>query len=141
MSEEPNDERPEQPISSDGIVISERAADVVCPRCNREMFFGELLKTKVVVCSICQGVVIQCGELGALVELLRRDYAGSDDPPRPLDPQELEVAVPCPACGSTMEVHPYGGPGNIVIDSCAECQIVWLDGAELSRIIRGSGRR
>jgi Zn-finger nucleic acid-binding protein len=29
--------------------------------------------------------------------------------------------------------HLYGGPGNIVIDSCEQCQANWLDSGELRR--------
>ncbi len=33
-----------------------------------------------------------------------------------------------------MDVHFYGGPGNVVIDSCEECSLIWLDRGELMRI-------
>ena len=38
-----------------------------------------------------------------------------------------------------MEVHPYYGPGNIIIDSCQECQYVWLDHGELRTVERSEG--
>jgi Zn-finger nucleic acid-binding protein len=30
--------------------------------------------------------------------------------------------------------HLYGGPGNVVIDSCERCLVNWLDAGELQRI-------
>jgi len=32
--------------------------------------------------------------------------------------------------------HFYGGPGNIVLDTCEACQVNWLDPGELQRIAR-----
>jgi hypothetical protein len=40
----------------------------------------------------------------------------------------------CPTCGHPMLGHLYGGPGNVVIDSCERCQVNWLDPGELRRI-------
>jgi len=33
-----------------------------------------------------------------------------------------------------MEAHLYAGPGNVVIDSCEECDLIWLDRGEAKRI-------
>jgi hypothetical protein len=33
-----------------------------------------------------------------------------------------------------MDTHFYAGPGNVVIDSCENCCLTWLDGGELTRI-------
>jgi len=34
-----------------------------------------------------------------------------------------------------MAGHPYGGGGNLNVDSCEKCGVVWLDGGELRRIV------
>ena len=39
-----------------------------------------------------------------------------------------------------MDVHPYYGPGNVVIDSCRRCDVIWLDFGELEQITRAGGR-
>lgn len=39
-----------------------------------------------------------------------------------------------------MATHPYYGPGNVVIDTCEDCNIVWLDFGELSQIVDAPGR-
>ena len=33
-----------------------------------------------------------------------------------------------------MTSHHYGGPGNIVMDTCERCELNWLDPGELRRI-------
>ena len=43
--------------------------------------------------------------------------------------------INCPACGQPMLSHLYGGPGNVVIESCERCQVNWLDAGELRRIV------
>ena len=59
----------------------------------------------------------------------------------PIDPSAFSRRLRCPACEGSMEAHPYYGPGNIVIDSCAECGYVWLDHGELCRVERSAGGR
>jgi Zn-finger nucleic acid-binding protein len=33
-----------------------------------------------------------------------------------------------------MMSHIYGGPGNVVVDTCEVCHVVWLDPGELLRM-------
>jgi hypothetical protein len=70
----------------------------------------------------------------------RAERTGPPAKPAPLDPEELERHIDCPTCGATMEVHPYYGPGNVVIDSCARCRLIWLDHGEIGAIERAPGR-
>ena len=39
-----------------------------------------------------------------------------------------------------METHPYYGPGNVIIDSCTGCDLVWLDFGELAQIADAPGK-
>ncbi|MFC2031008.1 zf-TFIIB domain-containing protein [Chloroflexota bacterium] len=48
--------------------------------------------------------------------------------------------LPCPRCGIVMDTHPYYGPGNIVIDNCGRCNLIWLDSGELGTITNAPGR-
>jgi len=45
----------------------------------------------------------------------------------------------CPVCSETMTV--VAGRGEIEIDSCPDCQGVWLDRGELDGLIRADGRQ
>jgi Zn-finger nucleic acid-binding protein len=92
-------------------------------------------------CPRCQGVLMACPSFGRLVRDRRSAYSGSGGQPRPLDQNDLLRQVDCPGCHRPMDVHPYYGPGGIVIDSCHRCQIVWLDCNEISRIEAAPGLR
>ena len=71
----------------------------------------------------------------------RRAWAtGTPTEPVPIDRAELERRIVCPSCSGRMEVHPYYGPGNVVIDSCGVCDLVWLDFGELKQIVDAPGR-
>ena len=39
-----------------------------------------------------------------------------------------------------MLTHPYYGPGNVTIDSCEGCELVWLDFGELRQIVDAPGK-
>jgi len=39
-----------------------------------------------------------------------------------------------------MATHPYYGPGNVVIDSCGQCELIWLDFGELEQIVAAPGK-
>jgi hypothetical protein len=39
-----------------------------------------------------------------------------------------------------MDVHPYFGPGNVIIDTCGTCDLVWLDFGELKQIEDAPGQ-
>ena len=78
---------------------------------------------------------------GAQINDLRAQYQGPIVQTVPLNPRELETRLNCPACGDPMEVHPYYGPGAVVIDSCTHCKLVWFNHGEFDRIIRAPGLR
>jgi len=40
-----------------------------------------------------------------------------------------------------METHFYAGPGNVVMDSCENCELIWLDRGELMHIARAPDSR
>jgi len=39
-----------------------------------------------------------------------------------------------------MSTHPYAGPGVIVVDTCDQCLMIWLDYGELARVVNAPGR-
>jgi Zn-finger nucleic acid-binding protein len=59
--------------------------------------------------------------------------------PAPLDRGALRRKIRCPHCKGVMNTHPYGGPGNIVVDNCESCRLVWLDTGELKSVINAPG--
>jgi Zn-finger nucleic acid-binding protein len=39
-----------------------------------------------------------------------------------------------------MDEHLYGGGGNVDMDSCESCSVLWLDRGELSRMVAAPDR-
>jgi Zn-finger nucleic acid-binding protein len=38
-----------------------------------------------------------------------------------------------------MDTFQYNGPGNIVIDTCHPCDLIWLDYGELHKVVNAPG--
>jgi len=124
------------------IVPTGRITGFDCPRCKVGLEVGVLGdNVEVCFCSNCRGYVIDNDTFGKLARSLRDSYTGVDDKPKPIAPDQLDVVQNCPACFSKMEAHPYYGPGSVVIDSCSQCKLVWMDHGELGRIVRAPGQR
>jgi Zn-finger nucleic acid-binding protein len=85
-------------------------------------------------CSQCHGMLIPMEKFLPLVEHLRalRDRPAAFVPsPGRRDGTRI---LHCPLCNHEMDNHPYGGPGNVNIDTCEGCSVIWLDRGELRRI-------
>lgn len=129
------------PGDASTISFAESSAAIVCPVCQVEMWFAQVCGIKVVACRKCLGTLYAGEAFAAIVRQLRREYLGPDAPPQPLDPDRRHQVRNCPACGQTMDNHPYSGPGNVIVDACRHCFLTWLDADELARIVRAPGRR
>ena len=106
-----------------------------CPVCTTPLSLA-LLNTNHSVdhCERCGGFLMVRPTFADVVQRRRASASGPAAPPVPIDRRELERRLNCPACRSHMEVHPYYGPGNVVIDTCDRCDMVWMDGGELQQI-------
>jgi Zn-finger nucleic acid-binding protein len=91
-------------------------------------------------CRNCRGALLRRTSFAAVVEQRRAWALDTPGPPIALNRSELDRKVSCPACTRAMETHPYYGPGNVVIDSCASCELVWLDFGELEQIVKAPGK-
>jgi Zn-finger nucleic acid-binding protein len=90
-------------------------------------------------CETCRGVLLPRARF---VELIDARRAGATKPavaPAPIEPRELQRSIQCPKCTRDMSTHPYYGPGNVVIDTCDRCDVVWLDFRELTQIVDAPG--
>jgi Zn-finger nucleic acid-binding protein len=128
--------------AEDGIHVLERpAAPRACPLCSGPLANSLLDDAhRVEHCERCRGLLL---ERAAFSEAVRRRRARATGPgiePVPLDRRELKRRVTCPSCRTQMDVHPYYGPGNVVIDTCSRCDLIWLDFGELKQIAEAPGR-
>lgn len=127
--------------SIDRIILLGEPAPGVCPKCKSAMELGQLDKDMVLICKECRGILIQSEIFGRAVSRRRKEFSGQEQTPPPMDAKRLQRHLNCPGCKAQMDVHPYHGPGNVIIDSCSKCWFMFLDEGELSSIETAPGRR
>jgi len=126
--------------SDDGLVVLGEAAELACPICSQPLTTASVSEVRVLHCPACRRVLVRQESFSTLVKLIRAEATVHLDPLRPLNRQELEREIACPSCGAVMDTHPYYGPGNVVIDHCTRCRLIWLDYGELAEIRDAPGR-
>lgn len=124
----------------DRVVVLGVESDAACPVCEEPLVAGSVEGMRVRTCTRCRGVLSTNDDFVKIVNRLRRKHTGPPDDPRPINRAELERAVPCPSCETRMDVHPYYGPGSVVVDTCHRCRLIWLDHGEIGVIERAPGR-
>ncbi len=91
-------------------------------------------------CTRCRGILLPRTSF-AIVTQKRRAWATTPPAePLPIDPDDLRRHLDCPACGRAFDTHPNAGPGNVVIDNCPRCDLIWLDFGEMQHIVDAPGR-
>jgi Zn-finger nucleic acid-binding protein len=108
-------------------------SDRRCPVCALALAKGRLEGIPLVICRRCSGMLIDMEHFVTIVEIARAHTKRSDTI-LPRRQQPGERTLECPRCGNAMLSHLYGGPGNLVIDTCERCYVNWLDAGELRRI-------
>ena len=112
-----------------------------CPVCRQPLMHAVLDdREQIEVCDRCKGILMARRAFAVTLTARRRAAQTAAVTPSPADPDDLRRRVPCPRCAATMIADWYYGPGNIVIDTCPTCDLVWLDAGELRRAIDAPGR-
>lgn len=128
-------------VEADGIQVLDRSGVAPCPVCTLPLAKALLDNVHSIhCCEQCRGVLVPRGVFVDVVNVRRAFATGAPAPPAPLDDRELQRRVTCPLCRQQMDVHPYYGPGNIVIDTCSRCDVIWLDFGELKQVTDAPGR-
>jgi Zn-finger nucleic acid-binding protein len=119
----------------DGVLVSGEPSDPsqACPLCSVPLVQASVAKISVLYCTQCHGLLLQMGALPDLIDALRANHEkpAVQTPP---DRGDLKRSIACPKCHRRMETHYYAGPGNVIVDSCGDCLLIWLDRGELMRI-------
>ena len=121
--------------NDDGVRVLDEQSGQDCPVCSAPMMHAYLGRNPAIYCTKCNGMLIAMGMLETMIDQLRSELAAVTAPPV-TDKDDLRRKINCPQCHRPMDAHLYGGPGNVVIDSCEECSLIWLDRGELMRIAR-----
>jgi len=127
--------------NQDKVRVIGTTSEVDCPVCKVPLVLGWINNTRVRACKRCRGLLIRSAEFPRTIEFLRADLNQPPVTSAPLDTDQLQRQLACPRCGVEMHTHPYAGPGNVVIDNCADCGVNWLDHNEINRIVRSPDRR
>jgi Zn-finger nucleic acid-binding protein len=125
--------------NTDGVRILEGEANLSCPVCNLPLVNAAIDENRVIACTKCNGILIPQWSFMYIVRYLREAFPEPLTPPRSLNTEELSRIIYCPSCHQMMDTHPYLGPGNVIIDNCVQCKVVWLDYGELHRILTVDG--
>ncbi|MEZ6128260.1 MAG: zf-TFIIB domain-containing protein [Planctomycetaceae bacterium] len=132
----------DDPLTVDRITPMGGDLDAECPTCRKTLCMGQIEGRPVLYCGGCYGLLLKNVDFGTITRERRARRADREaEAVKPLDASQYDRRIDCPNCQSKMEVHPYYGPGNIVIDSCGQCQYVWLDHGELRTVERAEGGR
>ncbi len=126
--------------SRDGVRVLGQSSDHRCPVCRVSLVLASVADAEALHCPRCQGILMMQMVFPYVVKYLRARVPGPTQPPRPLNPEDRKRRIKCPHCDQEMDTHPYYGPGNVMIDVCTRCQLIWLDRGELGRIITAPGR-
>lgn len=124
----------------DGLRVLGTQLETGCPVCRLPLVLAWIGDTEVGHCTRCRGSLLPQQSFLVTINYLR---AGASLPPAPLQPlnrEELQRKLSCPRCRQPLDTHPYGGPGNVVVDNCPRCHLIWLDYRELTRIVSAPGR-
>lgn len=121
--------------ADDGVRVLDEAVGQGCPVCTLGLMNATLSNVRLRYCTKCRGMLVPMGALQSLVEELRSQTRGATIPPA-ADATELRRKIDCPQCHRHMDAHFYAGPGHVIIDSCENCSVIWLDGGELTRIVQ-----
>src|ERR1700736_1690856 len=106
-----------------------------CPSCQTMLSDGNIQNRSVLYCTKFRGMLVSIDKFLPLVEYLRAIWRSAGSNIEPRDDSDADRQLTCPLCYGTMSGHPYGGPGNVNIDSCEKCGVLWLDRHELRRIV------
>jgi Zn-finger nucleic acid-binding protein len=117
----------------DGVSVTTASEGRACPICNLALMQATIGRAPLLYCTKCDGMLVAMEQFETLIAASRA-LPGGPVPPRPANPADLQRRIACPQCRHSMEAHFYGGPGNVVIDTCENCSLNWLDHGELARI-------
>lgn len=105
-----------------------------CPKCTTPTLDPRTLNgIEVDQCPACRGVWFDAAELGRLLKLAAADLKpltrGSGDDALNAKPAN------CPRDGTRLVRVCSAQNRAVVVDTCAVCRGVWLDGGELARLL------
>jgi Zn-finger nucleic acid-binding protein len=127
--------------SPDGVrLVGENPEGIKCPLCDVVLQMATFDdQYRGYRCDKCRGLLFLRQVFAETVQARRRSAVTPIQVPDPPNPEELRRKLPCPGCSRPLSTHRYMGPGNVVIDTCETCDLIWLDYHELEKVARAPG--
>jgi Zn-finger nucleic acid-binding protein len=127
-------------VDRDGVrVLGPGDPALACSLCKTALVRAMLDEYLIDYCEKCRGVLLARKSFAEIVWRRRAWAVGPGIMPvRPAD-GEMRRRIGCPKCGARMTTDWYYGPGGIVMDICAGCDLVWLDYGELKQVVDAPG--
>jgi Zn-finger nucleic acid-binding protein len=119
---------------NEGVRYLDELENLLCPVCTVPLWNATLANVPVRACKKCRGMLVAMGAFQALIDQARGEHAGAAIPLGD-DGSDLNRKLECPQCHHTMEAHFYYGGGHVVMEDCERCELNWLDGGALMRIV------
>ena len=126
---------PQQPDDGVEVAKNESSSSLSCPVCQQPLVPAKLAGASVLYCTQCHGQLMPMPVLADIVDELRTK-SDQETVQTSADRDELKRVLQCPQCNRRMDTHFYAGPGNVVVDGCDNCSLIWLDSGEATRIAR-----
>lgn len=129
-------------VDAEGVRVLGQSADASkCPVCTLAMAQALLDDTHLIdFCARCRGVLLARTAFSTVTQKRRAWATLPPVEPLPLNHEELRRQIACPKCGRRFETYPHSGPGNVVLDGCTVCDVIWLDFGEMRQIVEAPGR-
>ncbi len=117
-----------------GIAVIGEPVGANCPVC-RGALLSALVEDEIVAqCAGCGGFMAEMEAFQLIVARRRTAGVAGENCTKPFHAAELERVLDCPSCDKPMDTHPYGGGGNVVVNTCERCSLIWLDAGKLAVI-------
>lgn len=123
-----------QPDSSGVRYLEPASPELDCAVCSSALWNATLAGVKLFACKQCGGMLIAMAVFETLIDELRAAGQDAAIPPPPA-PGDLQRRIDCPKCHQRMDVHYYYGGGSAVMGGCEHCEMNWLNGGVLMRIV------
>jgi Zn-finger nucleic acid-binding protein len=121
--------------NQDGVALLDEPSSFACPLCKELLVSAVVKDIPILSCPHCRGNLIQQSKMLPILRQAQSIGPVHEKPPSSPTKTERTRTMVCPSCQKLMAVYPYGGPGNIIIQGCEQCQLIWLDFGELARIL------
>jgi Zn-finger nucleic acid-binding protein len=118
--------------TSNRIVSLNRPGRTHCPACRRRMVQAATDGLKVEHCSECRGVLLTDDLFAMFVRNRRSEFREAALQPVTVLRDQIETKLHCPNCRQPMCIHPCYGPNSVIVESCVDCGMVWLDCRDMS---------